>query len=72
MHLNLEVNMEIGIGLIVIIAVVGYLLWTYISELNSKIDILLQHSHIEWDSYLCHQMRKHIQSGGLSKAAMLL
>lgn len=42
-------EMEISIALFVLIGVAVIILWTHISEIHTKLDILLQNNDIKWE-----------------------
>ena len=64
--------MEISIALFVLIGVTVIVLWTHISEIHAKLDILLQNNDIKWEQYFTDEIINQISQGKVEKAAMTL
>lgn len=64
--------MESLVGIVFLVAVAYYGLFTHISELHAKVNILLSNNPPNWEAYFTDEIRRRLNERKTAKAAMLL
>lgn len=64
--------MEITVGILFLFGIAMFLLYQRVSELDAKLDIILQNAKPNWEQYFTDELVAKLQDKNPGKAAMIL